>query len=266
MTSAQASTAASPPESGSRRVTLEDLTQHPGVWRGSELARPAAPGIPTGFAILDEQLPGHGWPVGTLTELLPAHEGIGELRLLGKALARIAASGRTLAWIAPPYLPYAPAFAASGIALERVIVVRTRDAQETLWATEQSLRANACGAVLAWLGDITDYAALRRLQLAAEDSTCAAFLFRTPDTSGATSPAALRLELEAASGGLSLRILKRRGKPLQQPIRIPLALDAEFNWKEEYERIDREYHKAQQLRVQGIEPDVDFRVGPRREN
>src|SRR5471032_44962 len=84
------------------------LDQHPGIWRGSELVRTACPGIATGFAALDVELPGGGWPCAALTEILPQHEGIGELRILGPALAQLAAQGKFIAWIAPPYLPYAP--------------------------------------------------------------------------------------------------------------------------------------------------------------
>jgi len=43
--------------------------------------------VSSGFPELDAGLPGGGWPAGALTEILPAHEGIGELRLLGPALA-----------------------------------------------------------------------------------------------------------------------------------------------------------------------------------
>ena len=84
------------------------LERHPGIWRGNQLMR-GCPGIASGFAPLDAELPGGGWPCGALTELLPQHEGIGELRILGPALAQLAAQGKFIAWIAPPYLPYAPA-------------------------------------------------------------------------------------------------------------------------------------------------------------
>ena len=47
------------------------LDRHPGIWRGSELARTACPGIASGFAALDAELPGDGWPCGALTEILP---------------------------------------------------------------------------------------------------------------------------------------------------------------------------------------------------
>jgi len=195
----------------------EILRRHD-VWRGNDLAQVASPGVPSGFAALDAALPGGGWPTGTLTEILPAHEGIGELRLLGPALARLTREQRLVAWIAPPYLPYAPALAASGIDLERVLVVRTRTPQETLWAVEQGLRANACGAVLAWPPARVKYPELRRLQIAAEGGRGVAVLFRPTQAADESSPAALRLALETAPGTLRVRVLKRRGGPLARPI------------------------------------------------
>ena len=196
------------------------LPRHPALWRGGDLARMAVPGVASGFPALDAQLPGGGWPVANLTELMPAHEGIGELRLLGGALARLSGAGQHFAWIAPPHLPYAPALAAAGIRLAQLVIVRTKTAQETLWATEQALRSNACGAVLSWPGTSIDYTALRRLQVAVEDSRALAFLFRSPKAAQHTSPAVLRLVLDTNQGGLAITITKRRGAPLARPIII----------------------------------------------
>ncbi len=198
-------------------TALADILHHGLVWRVGELPRAGQPGVPTGFAALDAELPGGGWPTGTLTELLPEHVGIGEVRALGPALARLSREGRWLAWIAPPYLPYAPALDAAGIDLARVMVVRTRSAQDTLWAIEQALQSGACGAVLGWPEKAT-FAQLRRLQIAAEGSPALAFLFRPPIAAREASPAALRLHLQGLKGELAVRILKRRGGPLARPI------------------------------------------------
>ena len=200
------------------------LEQHPGIWRGSELARTACPGLATGFSALDAELPGGGWPRGALTEILPQHEGIGELRILGPALARLAAQGKFIAWIAPPYLPYAPALAAAGIALERVLIVKTTRDSDSLWAAEQALASAACGGVLAWPRGIR-FPQLRRLQLAAEGGRCLAVLFRPTEAAREPSPAVLRIALATSAGGLALSILKRRGAPLSRPILLP-ALSA----------------------------------------
>jgi cell division inhibitor SulA/protein ImuA len=199
------------------------LDQHPGIWRGAELARSARPGVASGFAALDAELPGGGWPCGALTEILPRHQGIGELRLLGPALARLAAQGKFIAWIAPPHLPYAPALAAAGIALARIVIVKTTRDSDSLWAAEQALASAACGGVLAWPRDIR-YTQLRRLQLAAEAGRCLAVLFRPTQAAHEPTPAVLRIALATAAGGLALSILKRRGTPLSRTIVLPASL------------------------------------------
>ena len=201
-------------------LSFSALLDRPDIWRGDSLNRAGAPVVPSGFAALDAGLPGGGWPAGALTEILHAHEGIGELRLLGPALAGLSRVGLRLAWVAPPHLPYAPALAAAGIDIAKLVIVRTVSLKETLWAAEQALAANACGAVLAWLQG-TKYAELRRLQIAAEGGRAPAFLFRPPETAGESSPAALRIALGTACGGLAAHVLKRRGTPLACPILLP---------------------------------------------
>jgi hypothetical protein len=202
-------------------VPLAALLARPDIRLGRAIAPVASPSVPTGFDALDAELPGGGWPAGCLTELLPAHEGIGELRILGPALARLSRAGRRLAWIAPPHLPYAPALDAAGIALDRLLIVRTPSARDTLWATEQALRSAACAAVLVWPA-AAKYVELRRLQLAAESARALTVVFRPPRAAGEASPAALRLALRTAAGGLAVEILKRRGAVCERPVVVPL--------------------------------------------
>jgi cell division inhibitor SulA/protein ImuA len=201
-------------------LSFSALLDRPDIWRGDSLNRASTSVVSSGFPALDAELPGRGWPAGALTEILPTHEGIGELRLLGPALAGLSRRGLRLAWIAPPHLPYAPALAAAGIDIARLVIVRTASSKETLWAAEQALASNACGAVLAWPGE-TKYTELRRLQLAAEGGRAPAFLFRPPEAAGESSPAALRIALGTSGGGLAVRVFKRRGTPLARPILLP---------------------------------------------
>ena len=203
-----------------RSFAFAALLDRADIWRGDALGRASARGVPSGFPRLDAELPGGGWPVGALTEILPAHEGIGELRLLGPALAALSRQGLRLAWVAPPHLPYAPALAAAGIDVAKLLIVRRASEKEALWAAEQALRSNACGAVLAWPHG-AKYAELRRLQLAAEGGRAGAFLFRSPETTGEPSPAALRVALGISEGGLAVHLLKRRGAPLASPVLLP---------------------------------------------
>jgi protein ImuA len=201
-------------------ISFAALLDRPDIWRGQALSRAGAPTLPCGFPGLDAELPGGGWPAGALTEILPAHEGIGELRLLGPALAGLSKRGLRLVWIAPPHLPYAPALAAAEIDIAKLVVVRAASPKETLWATEQALASNACGAVLAWPQG-SKYAELRRLQIAAEGGRAPAFLFRAPEAASESSPALLRIALGTSDGGLAVRVLKRRGVPLARSVLLP---------------------------------------------
>ena len=49
---------------------LRPESLHPALWLGHQLGRHAESAVPSGFAPLDAQLPGRGWPRRALTELL----------------------------------------------------------------------------------------------------------------------------------------------------------------------------------------------------
>jgi hypothetical protein len=190
---------------------LDQLLRHPALWRARPRDTMGEPsGLPTGYTALDRCLPGGGWPSQGLIEVLADRTGIGELSLLLPALARLCGEGREagwLAWISPPHPPYAPALAACGIDVGRVLVVRAPPAE---WAMDQALRSGACGAVLGWAA-CRDRQSLRRLQLAAEQSGCFAVLFRRLRDGHEPSPAVLRIALSSDRDGLEVRILKSRG-------------------------------------------------------
>jgi cell division inhibitor SulA/protein ImuA len=203
---------------------LAAVLQNPAVWRGSDCApEPAA--VPTGFAGLDAALPGHGWPTAALTEIVLAREGIGEVSLTLPALARLQADGRDVVWIAPPYVPYAPALAAAGLDLARLAVVHCRTPADQLWAYEQALRAPDCGAAFAWLATADDRV-LRRLQVAAHEGGTWGVLWRRPGQQALATAAPLRLGLAPQDGRLAVRVLKRRGGELARPVLIDVATTA----------------------------------------
>ena len=204
------------------RATVAELAQLPGVWRGGELEHALQPVVATGHAALDRELPGGGWPTGTLTEVLHDAVGIGEVSFLAGALSLASTDDRLIAWIDPPHLPYAPALARSGLALERCLVVRPAHREDSLWAAEQALRSGACGAVLFWLAH-DEYAWLRRLQMAAEAGRAMAVLFRSTAAERLSTPAHLRVALSREQGALRIRIPKRRGPPLTSPITLALG-------------------------------------------
>ena len=203
---------------------LQSLLQNPAIWRGGDHARVALPSIASGFSELDRELPGGGWPRGVVSELLTERCGIGELSLLMPALARLSQQDGWLMLIAPPWVPYAPALAARGVQLSKVIVVNTVADKDTLWAGEQSLRAGNCSAVLLWPDAINEHG-LRRLQVAAEEGGSFGVVFGESVRAAFPSPAPLRLRLGVRQNRLSVKILKRRGSGLTPT----LWLDTEQN-------------------------------------
>ena len=197
------------------------------VWRGDVLARLPDSAVPTGHPELDAELPGGGWPRGNLTEILVDRSGLGELSLLLPALASLSAAGGWLALVAPPCLPHAPAWAAAGLALERLVVVRA-DAQAA-WCCEQLLACGGFAGVLAWPPATVDAKALRRLQVAAEGRSTLACLWRPAAQAATPSPAPLRVLLAAGEDGLAVRILKRRGRPAARPLNLSIARPGRTN-------------------------------------
>lgn len=203
---------------------LARLLEHPALWRGRSAARLIT--VPTGFATLDAALPGGGWPQVGLVEILIPRLGVGELYLILPALASLTRrlEARWCAWIAPrePFAedeahrslePFAPALAAHGLNLARVLVART---ESPLWACEQALGSGACDAAIAWMQRVP-VRALRRLQLAAERGRTLAFLFRGLSTRSVREPSAamLRITVEPLREGARISILKSRGSPRQ---------------------------------------------------
>ena len=202
-------------------ASLDLVLQHPGIWRGNQLAQTEDETLPTGFAELDEQLPGGGWARGALTEILLEREGIGELSLLLPALASVSAQSAWQVWIAPPHIPYAPALSVAGIHLKQLLVAQPQTPADAWWTAEQALRSGACSAVLAWL-KTPDEKRMRRLQLGAETGKAWGVLFRSASAAQERSTAALRLRLEATSNGLAVHILKRRGGQISKPVMLNL--------------------------------------------
>ena len=199
-------------------TALAAVLANPAIWRGGECApEPAA--MPSGFPELDAVLPGRGWPAGALTEILLAREGIGEIRLMLPALVRLQAARRDVVWIAPPHVPYAPALAAAGLDLARLLIVRCRNGGDELWAYEQALRAPECGAAFAWLGPHDDRT-MRRLAVAAREGRTWGVLWRRPGQRALATSASLRLALRREQGRLAVRVLKRRGGDLAQPVLV----------------------------------------------
>jgi hypothetical protein len=203
------------------KPALAELLHNPLVWRGDQLAR-IEQTVPSGFAELDRALPGGGWPQNALTELLQDEEGIGELRLLMPALVHLAQAGESIVLVAPPHLPYAPAFAGAGIDPAQVIIVAAAEDKHRWWAAEQVLRANSAGALLFWPGSLGEQR-LRRLQLAAQEGETLAFVFARTARAAQPSPAPLRIRLSPAVARLRVDVFKRRGGVINAPLLVDVA-------------------------------------------
>lgn len=186
---------------------LTHLLDHPAIWRGSNAVRTNT--LSTGFAALDESLPGRGWPRTGLIEILTPRLGSGELKLLIPLLGVLTSTQgeRWCTWVAPPHEPFAPALAAQGVALERLLIVRT---MKPLWAFEQALRSGACEMVLAWARWV-GMKDIWRLQLAAERGRTLGVLFRGHRAAREASSAVLRILLEPTERGVRIRLLKSHG-------------------------------------------------------
>ena len=232
--------------------SLPDSLANAHVWRAGELGGASLQTVATGYASLDQVLPGHGWPQGAMTELLQPQAGLHEWGLVAPALAAVqrvsnSITGRMLVLIGPPHLPFGPALGAQQLDLSRMLCVRgaAGNAPSLLWATREALQCADVAAVLAWLPDARS-AHLRRLQIAAHAHNKLLFVFRPLRAQQESSPAPLRLRLEGTvsdAGNLLVHLLKRRGPPLAAPVLLdtrPARLSALLAASRERVRRQRE--------------------------
>jgi protein ImuA len=193
---------------------------HPSLWRASQLAHADTRCIDTGHAALSSQLPGGGWPSGTLVDLLLQQPGIGEMRLLRPALS--ACADRRIVLLQPPHAPQALALAALGLDPAQLLWLRSKRSADALWAAEQVLRSGSCGALLFWTNHVRADS-LRRLHLAAQGGDTLFFMLRPLAAAQDASPAPLRLALRPAAGGMNIDFVKRRGPLREAPLFLPLT-------------------------------------------
>lgn len=219
------------PQSGAHHALLSGLWTagaRPEALVGSATARP------TGHALLDAELPGGGWPSAGLTELLTPEPASGEWSLLVSSLRPTEPAFDVLC-VAPPYLLHAPAFSASGLPLQRLLVVRPGTFADAVWSVEQGLRSGACAAVVWWQSGTAPDAksqrdeamrtALRRLHWAAREAGRPLFAIRPLACKAQSSPAPLRLLLAPAPDErLGVTVFKRRGPPMDAPLWLHLPV------------------------------------------
>jgi len=190
----------------SARALAESI--HPSLWRASQLARGVGRTVSTGYADLDAELPGAGWPSGALVEFLTQRTGVGEMRLLAPALA---VSKRPIVLLQPSATPNIAGLAYVGLPAENLLMLTPKSSADALWSAEQILRTGSCGALLFWQSHVRADS-LRRLQLAAKSGDTLFFVMRHLAAAADPSPAELRLALRAADGGkVQVEIVKRKG-------------------------------------------------------
>jgi protein ImuA len=188
----------------------------PHVWRGRELAQAQEKTLSTGHPALDAHLPGRGWPLGCLVEVLQAEAQQHVWQLLGPGVAAAIAGGDPAVLVHPPYQPFGPSLRAQGIAPERLLCVQAERPSARLWAAEQALRCADVSAVLAWVPQARAEE-LRRLHLCARAGQKLLVLFRPLQVRDQSSPARLRLLVQGTET-LEVLVLKRRGPPLLEPL------------------------------------------------
>jgi protein ImuA len=193
----------------------------PHVWRVEDLA-PAKDTLRTGHEALDAALPGGGWPMGSVIEVLQQSPAQHVWNLAGPALASIMRDQPgPVVLVGAPLHPFAPGLRARGLVPERLLCVQAEQPRLRLWAAEQALRCAEVAAVLAWLPAARNEE-LRRLQLAAQQHGRLLFVFRSIEHRLESSPAALRLQVQGTDR-LEVEIVKRRGPPLLARIELPGA-------------------------------------------
>ena len=192
---------------------------HPSLWRASQLARGGRRTLDTGYPALSTELPGGGWPIGALVDLLVQTPGVGEMRLLRPALSSL--GEQPIALVQPPHIPDGLGLNYIGLPLDRLLQIKASKSADAFWSAEQILRAGSCGALILW-AQHAQASSLRRLHLAAQSSETLFIMVRPLASAQDSSPALLRLALRPSAEGLMVDIVKRRGPTRAEPLSIPL--------------------------------------------
>jgi protein ImuA len=191
------------------------------LWRGDQLGSPAQTVHPSGFEALDAVLPGGGWPGHSLTEILSPQSATLEWRLLGPALARAGAAGRSVVLVGPPRQPHLPGLRLAGLNERHLVWIQAETPAERLWSAEQLVKGQAAGALVVWLPQVRPEQ-VRRLQVLAAGHAGPVFVCRPSTAAQESSAAPLRLLARVGPDWtLQVDVFKRQGPPLLEPLRLP---------------------------------------------
>jgi protein ImuA len=191
------------------------------IWRGDELGHTASKVSPSGWAELDAELPGGGWPLQSVTEVLTAQPSVLEWRLLGPALRPVVAAGGQVVVIGPPRHPHLPGLLHEGLNERQLVWVQAELPAERLWVTEQLIKANAAGTIVSWLPQARQEQ-LRRLQVCAQACEGLVFLCRPQAARHDASAAPLRVHASVGPDWeLKVNVFKRRGPVHDRTLVLP---------------------------------------------
>lgn len=190
------------------------------VWRGDEFGRQNSTVVSSGWATLDAELPGGGWPCQSVSELLTPQPATVEWRLLAPALRKLTAEGGQVAVVGPPRQPYMPGLIHEGLHERQFVWIQADAPAERLWVTEQLIRANAAATIVSWLPQARQEQ-LRRLQVSAQGCEGLVFLCRPEAARHEASAAPLRLRATfGLDWELEVNIVKRRGPAHDGVVRL----------------------------------------------
>lgn len=181
------------------------------LWRGNEMGAAVVDTLPSGYAALDAELPGSGWPCRSLTEILQPQASTAEWRLLASAMRRVVAAGRDVVVVGPPMGPHLPGLRHVGLDERRLVWIQAEAPAQRLWVTEQLIKAGSAGLLVSWLPQARQEQ-IRRLQVCAQSSDGPVFLCRPTSAEHEPSAAPLRLHLRfGIDWQLRIHLLKRKG-------------------------------------------------------
>lgn len=187
------------------------LSVQSALWRGNEMGASVTEALPSGFADLDAELPGTGWPCRSLTEILQPQASTAEWRLLAPAMRQVVSSGRDVVVVGPPMRPHLPGLRHVGLDERRLVWVQAEAPAQRLWVTEQLIKSGAAGLLVSWLPQARQEQ-IRRLQVCAQSCDGPVFLCRPAAAEHEPSAAPLRLQLQfGIDWELRIHLLKRKG-------------------------------------------------------
>ncbi|MBC7941311.1 MAG: translesion DNA synthesis-associated protein ImuA [Chitinophagaceae bacterium] len=191
------------------------------IWRGTELGSPVAETLSSGFEALDAELPGAGWPCHSLTEILQVQASVAEWRLLAPAMRQVVAAGGHIVVVGPPRTPHLPGLRHVGLDERHLVWIQADAPAQRLWVTEQLIKGNAAGLLVAWLPQARPEQ-IRRLQVCAHACDGPVFLCRPPIAEHEASAAPLRVRVRfGMDWELHLHLLKRKGPAHEGELTLP---------------------------------------------